>query len=348
MDMRVNPDDPRISWYGTVSLEQGDGWVKPWRIPFEQRVLFGKLSGPDRLLSRAGMPSGVRIAFFTDSKTVGCELEPLSSDAFPVGETQTARLDVCCDGTLLESIPLLDRTLLHAKNLPSGEKLVEIWLPEYREVRVRSIDLDDNASMRPFDDPRPRWLVYGSSNTQSRGAESPVNTWPAVVARSCGLNLTNVAYGSECHLDSMVARMMRDLAADFITLEIGINIYINATLNARAFRAAFIGFIQILRERHVNTPIAVMSSIYSAERETTPNPAGFTLAGIREELSAAIDDLRAAGDANLYYIDGLDLFGADMAAMLPDNLHPSGAGYKSLGERFATRVVPRVFPSKGS
>lgn len=344
--MRIDPDDPRISWYGAVSFERGDGWVKPWRIPFDQRVLFGKLSEPDRLLSRAGMSSGVRIAFFTDSKTVRCELEPLSPDAFPVGQAQTARVDVCANGTLQESIPLLDKTRFDLKSLPSGEKLIEIWWPEYREIRVRSVHVDQNASVRPFDDPRPRWLVYGSSNTQSRFAESPVYTWPAIVARGWGFNLTNVGYGSECHLDSMVALMMRDLAADFITLEIGINIYINATLNPRAFRAAFVGFIQILREGHPNTPIAVMSSIYAAERETMPNSAGFTLGGIREELSTAVHDLRAYGDENLHYVDGLELFGPGMAAMMPDNLHPNGAGYKILGERFATQVVPRAFPAK--
>ena len=40
--MRLNPLDPRISWHGAVSLEEGDGWVRPWRIPFDQRLLFGK------------------------------------------------------------------------------------------------------------------------------------------------------------------------------------------------------------------------------------------------------------------------------------------------------------------
>jgi lysophospholipase L1-like esterase len=251
-------------------------------------------------------------------------------------QAQAARIDICCDGKIHRSAPLLEGP--GTCDLPSGAKLVEIWLPQYCEVLVRGFDVDEGASLRPFHDERPRLLFYGSSNTQSKGAESPVFAWPAIFARHHDLNLTNLGYGSACHLDPMVARMMRDLPADLIAMELGINIYINAALNAVALRAAFIGFVQILREGHPDVPIAVMSSIYADWRESTPNAVGLTLTGIREELALAVDDLRSLGDANLHYFDGLGLFGADMAAMLPDQLHPGVDGHKILGERFAARV----------
>jgi hypothetical protein len=44
------------------------------------------------------------------------------------------------------------------------------------------------------------------------------------------------------------------------------------------------------------------------------------------------------GDANLLYFVGLGLFGADFAAMLPDQLLPCVDGNKFLCERFAARV----------
>jgi lysophospholipase L1-like esterase len=351
MTMRLRPDDPRLSWHGAVSLEWGDGWVRPWRIPFEQQVLFGTQNPSDRLLSRAKMPAGVRIAFLTDSTTVGCEVEGISPDP---GAIAAARVDVCCDGELHQSVLLtgpnpppgpspapFPSNMAIVSGLPSREKLIEVWLPHYCEVRVHAIELDEGASVRSFEDPRPRLLVYGSSNTQSRGAESPIYTWPAVVARRCDMNLTNLGYGSACHLDPMVARLMRDLPADVIAMEIGINIYINAAFNAVSLRAAFIGFVQTLRDGHPSVPIVVMSSLYSVERETTPNAAGLTLQTIREELADAVSALH---DQNLHYVNGLDLFGADMVEMLPDRLHPSAEGYKILGERFATGVMARIIP----
>jgi hypothetical protein len=331
--MRLNPEDPRISWHGAVSLEHGPGWIRPWRIPFDQRLLFGKLTEPDKLLSHARMPAGVRIAFFTDSEAIGWDVAAIQSD--PV-QAQAARIDICCDGERHRSVSLLGGP--GTCDLPPGEKLVEIWLPQYCEVLIRGFDVDEQASLRPFHDERPRLLFYGSSNTQSKGAESPVATWPAIFARHHDLNLMNLGYGSACHLDPMVARLMRDLHADLIAMEIGINIYINAALNAVSLRAAFVGFVQILREGHPNTPIIVMSSIYADWRESTPNAVGLTLDRIREEMAAAVDDLRALGDANLHYVSGLELFGADMADMLPDQLHPGVDGHKVLGGRFATRV----------
>lgn len=342
MAQTLAPDDPRLRWYGAISFEQGDGWIKPWRIPFEQRLLFGRISPPDMLLSRAGMAAGVRIAFHSNTEMIGVQLEPLAPDAFAVEQAKAARVDVCCDSALHASIPLLDRTEFAIEGLPRGDKLVEVWLPEYREIRLRALEVSDGASVRPYEDARPRCVIYGSSNTQSRGAESPIHTWPAVVARRCGLNHTNVAYGGECHLDSMVARMMRALPADLITMEIGINIYINGTLNARAIRAALIGFVQILREGHPDSPLAVVSSFYSAQRETTPNGLGLTLPDIREVIAEAVASLRASGDASTHEVNGLELFGEDMAAELPDQLHPSAEGYKLLGTRFAEQVVPRL------
>ena len=39
------------------------------------------------------------------------------------------------------------------------------------------------------------------------------------------------------------------------------------------------------------------------------------------------------------YQDTLDLFGAEDAADLPDDLHPNPAGYIRMGERFAPRLA---------
>ena len=43
----------------------------------------------------------------------------------------------------------------------------------------------------------------------------------------------------------------------------------------------------------------------------------------------------AAGDAALYYLDGLALFDEPDLADLPDGLHPNAAGLRRIGERFA-------------
>ena len=141
--------------------------------------------------------------------------------------------------------------------------------------------------------------------------------------------------------------MIRDLPADFLSMKVGINIYGAGSLNARTFGPAIIGFVQIVREEHPETPFAVISPIFSPPRESTLNSAEFTLAAMREEVAEAVQALKATGDRNIHYFDGLELFGPEHADMLPDELHPDAQGYKVLAQNFSLKVAQTVFaPSK--
>ena len=111
----------------------------------------------------------------------------------------------------------------------------------------------------------------------------------------------------------------------------------------RTFRAAIIGFVQIVREKHPDTPYVVVSPIYSPPRETTPNTVEFTLQAMRDEVAAAVDALRAAGDHNVHYVNGLDVFGAAYTHLLPDELHPDAEGYRLMGQNFTAQVADQYF-----
>lgn len=343
MSMHINPEDPRLSWDGAISCERGDGWIKPWRIPFEQRLLFGKTSIDNMMICRAGMPAGVRIVFCSNTTTLEGEIGEIIPNEFNVAETRAARLDLVCDGALHTSLALGEATGFRFDGLPAGEKRLELWLPEYRDFRLRALRLADGATLHRHEDTRPRWLVYGSSYTQSRGAASPYYTWPAIAAREHDLNHVNLAYGGQCHLDSMVARLMRDLPAELLSIEVGVNIQGFATLDERALRAALIGFVRILRERHPDTPLAVMSALYAWERETTRNAVKLTLADTRGIVQEAVAALRANGDANVHYFNGLDLIGEAEKELIEDHVHPNAEGYKVLGRRFASQIIGKLY-----
>ena len=329
MSQQLQPYDSRLTWQGAISLQQTEAWVMPWRIPYEDHVLF-----PTPLLERASMPAGVRLAFRSDTAIIAGKIER---------QKEVAKLDLCCDGTLIDSVELTGQDSFRFEPLPPGDKLIELWLPQYGVFRLQSIELSDGAIVEPFDDTCPRWTTYGSSITQCRAAESPIYTWPAIVARECEFNLTCLGYGGQCHLDSMIARMIRNHPADYISICAGINIQGGATLNARTFRPAIIGSVQIIREKHPDTPLALISPIYSAPREENRNAVGFNLRLMREEVAAAVEALRAHGDRNVHYIDGLKVFGPAYAHLLPDDLHPNAEGYKVLGRNFLDKVADSVF-----
>ncbi len=327
--MQLKPDAPQLTWQGAVSLQETEAGIMPWRTPHSSHVLF-----PEPLLERSAMPAGVRISFRSNTTRVSGNIAP---------QKESGILDLCCDGEVVASLDLAEKDAFAFENLPDGEKLIELWLPQFGRFQLRSLEIDDGATLDAFTDPRPRWITYGSSITQCRTAASPTQTWPAIVAREHGLNLTGLGYGGQCHLDAMVARMIRDLPADYISMCLGINIQGASSLGPRAFRPAIIGAVQIVREKHPDIPIVLMSPICCPPREENPNTVGFHLKRMREEVQAAAEALQTHGDQNVHYVDGLRVFGADYVHLLPDDLHPDAEGYRVMGKNFVAEVAEKFF-----
>ncbi len=327
--MQLKPDAPQLTWQGSISLQKTEDWVMPWRTPHPMHVLF-----PEPLLERSAMPAGVRISFRSNTTQVSGNIVP---------QNESGILDLCCDGEVVASLDLTQKDSFVFDNLSDGEKLIELWLPQFGSFQLRSLEIDDGATLDSVTDPRKRWVTYGSSITQCRTAASATQTWPAIVARERGLNLTCLGYGGQCHLDAMVARMIRDLSADYISMCVGINIQGASSLGPRAFRPAIIGAVQIVREKHPDIPLVLMSPICSPPREETANAVGFHLKGMREEVQAAAEALQGHGDNQVHYVDGLSVFGEDYVHLLPDDLHPDAEGYRVMGKNFITQVAEKFF-----
>lgn len=334
MTQHLRPDDPRLSWQGTISFHDTKEWRMPWRLPYDEISLFP----PDALRERAAMPAGVRISCRTDSDFIAGHIEP-----FIDAEEDCSSVDLYCDGEYFGSVQLSGLKSFRFDDLPSGEKLVELWPPQHVEFRLKGLEFSDGASIELYEDMRPRWVTYGSSITHCRAAASPSFTWPAIAARERGLNLTCLGYGGNCHLEPMIARMMRELPADFLSMKVGINIYGSESLSPRTFQSAIIGFVQIVREKHLDTPFVVISPIFSPPREKMTNAVGFTLADMRQEVAEAVQAMKDNGDSNLHHVNGLELFGEDLAHLLPDDLHPNAEGYKIMGKNFAQKVAGKFF-----
>ena len=304
MPVVLAPDDQRLTWQGAVSLHRTPDWVMPWRIPYVDRLLFPPLEPRERrsmptglppqfesdstLLTHVANPTGVPIAFRSDTRTVAGDVE-LNPSSAPI--------DVCCDRALLGTAPLSGQAEFRFGQLPAGDKLIEQWMPHWGPFGLRSIELDDGATVAPFKGTRPRWTTYGSSISEHPEARSPAHSWPAVVARACDVNLTYLGFAGECHLEPMVARIIRGLPSDYIPLSVGINIYGNASLNVRTYRPAIIGTVRTIRERHPDVPIALISPIFCPDAKTSPNAVGFDLRTIRAETGQAVEALQAHGDA---------------------------------------------------
>lgn len=322
---------------GAVSIEKIDGCMKPWRVDHNQRDLFPSVN--DNLLGSMESASGVRLRFKTDSDKISLKIKP---------RELAKKFDLTIENELIQTVVDPEKTDVVFENIPTGEKIVEIWLPQNRPVEIAELSVEEDKNAFLIPDKRIKWVTYGSSITQCGEAHSPSRIWPATASRIHDLNLTSLGYGGNCHLEPMIARMIRDLEADIITLKLGINVQGASSLSNRTFKAAAIGLIQIIREKHPKTPIGVISPIISPPRETTDNVVGLSLSAMREQLEDAVERIkRIMKDDKIFYFDGLNIFGEDLLGpRLPDNLHPDGDGYEILGKNVAEQVLPILLKNR--
>lgn len=339
MSTIIPHDDPRISWSGAVSVMREKDWSMPWRLPYQSRWMFG--DDEDGLVVKASCPSGVRIALQSGTTVVTGEIVP---DTCPPNRIPAQKIDLCIDGTLVQTIELNGAHQFKFDNLPAGNKLIELWLPTVGNFKLRKLELSDGADVTTFTDERPRWITYGSSITHCVAAESPAQTWPGIVARGRGLNLTNLGFGGECFLDILVARLIRDLPAELVSFCAGTNALLKHAFSERVFRYKLIAFIMTIRDGHPDVPIAVMSPIYCPLYDPADGQHAEFWRNCRQIVPEVVERLKAHGDKNLYFVDGLTLLSGDEPDAMRDMKHPNANGYKIMGQRFLENVIPRILP----
>jgi hypothetical protein len=317
------------------------------------------------------MPSGVRLELRTDATEL--ELDVLLTRLELGGRTpKPSAFDLVVDGAVTASVPSdtghriqVDTatgeigfvagspTTIRFTGLPTdgSTHLVEVWLPADAVVELRELRASDAATVVPAGRRAPLWVHHGSSISHCLEALRPTETWPAIAARRAGVDLQNLGFAGQCHLDQTVARTIRDLPADLISIKAGINVVNGDTMRERTFGPALHGFLDTVRDGHPTTPIALVTPVICPPAEEHPGPtlpgpdgrvhvversAGLAVGALslRRIREVAADVVAARADRALHLVDGLALFGPDDAADLPDDLHPNPDGYRRIGERF--------------
>jgi hypothetical protein len=278
----------------------------------------------------------VRLRFATDAARVMLAFAPLPALAWP---TQHG-FDATIDGALVASVKVGEGGERATLDLPAGEKTVEIWFPPSTGITLRGMAVSDGASCRAVADDRPKWVTYGSSLTHCVRAHSGARIWPAILARRHNLNLTCLGFGGQCHMETLVGMVIRDLPADLISLKLGINT-VSGTLSPRTLPSQVVGLVRLIREKHPTTPIALISPIAYPPREREPNVVGYTMPLMREHIADAARRLIDAGDEHLIYVDGLTIFDeALIAQYASDQCHPNEDGIEIQADRTDAAIMP--------
>jgi lysophospholipase L1-like esterase len=327
---------------GHVDLRRRPDAIQPLRYPFADTLFLDPFT---RWVASCG--AGVRLRLQSDTRTLRLAAtqrsfgdRPASYELYVDGELFERR-DASGGATIAEGGAILgdERAVVGFEDLPAGEKRLELWLPHTATVSITGLEVDDGAHIAPWPDERPTVIFHGSSISHCMEAEGSSGAWPAVAAALGGLRVINMGWAGSCLLSGLAARAIRDQVADGIVLKLGINVHGGGALTERTFLDSAHAMISIIRERHAETPLMIVSPIFSPPREDAGDHGGLSLKGMRKRLEEVVQARRRAGDRRISYLSGLALFDAPDAPDLPDDLHPNAAGYRRMGERFHANVL---------
>jgi len=353
---------------GTAEVEGRDGGLSPVRLPAWTRE-----QQSDRWIEFwSAQTVGVSLVALTSASRFELDLSvtrvlPVGSVAPPFSASVVAEVDgMAVSRASIDEGPLIvshadrtwtevagpDVTVVLELGATVRDREVTVWLPHNAHAVIRAIRAD--AVVRPAPASlRPTWLHHGSSISHGLEAADPLGPWPQQVARSLGMELSNLAIAGNAQLDPFVARTLAAREASVVSLELGVNIINADSMRNRTFVPALHGFLDLVREGHPDTPILVISPFACPAIEETPGPThkdadgkwrgtprvvapgdGTLTLRVVRELIARIVEARRVADPLLWVVDGRTLFGTIDSRLLWDGLHPNQEGYDLIARRF--------------
>ena len=289
------------------------------RLPDEILV---KLPHLDHLGRRC---SGGRVAFKTDSRnfTVRVSLKTLSVDAgmsmfacqsaqVMVGERENAR-----HVGVVHPVSYQNKVFEKAFQKSSNLEQITIYFPRNEQLENIEVFVEDDAIVTaptPYKYQKPV-VLYGSSITEGGCCCNVTNAYSAILSRWLDFDYYALGFSGN-------AKGELELADYINTFDMGVFIY-DYDHNAPTVEhlaATHKPFFDRIRQEHPHVPVIMMTrpaEVYTEEFKAR-----------RAVVKATYDAAVAAGDENVYFVDGETFYGAtDRNLCSCDNCHPNDLGF---------------------
>ncbi|MBO5668496.1 MAG: SGNH/GDSL hydrolase family protein [Lentisphaeria bacterium] len=216
---------------------------------------------------------------------------------------------------------------LHNDTLPGKMENYTINFPLYSGIESLLIGIDANARMlppAPWQSERPM-VFYGTSITQGGCASRPGMAYPAILSRRFNIPALNFGFSGNGKGEPVMAEYLAKITDPAFYL-------LDYEPNARpeGIKETLSKFIDILREKHPETPIFVMSSLrFNREIPITGSPdiqAEILAESVRFQR-AEVQRRKRAGDKNIYFINGGKVAGKNWHEFAVDGCHQTDLGF---------------------
>lgn len=212
--------------------------------------------------------------------------------------------------------------------LGDGEKTVRIVLPHSVVARIKKLELEGAAYVKPKK--REKCLViYGDSITQGFDALHPTNTYAMRLADALDATVFNKALGGAVFCPELAQAGWRN-KADAVIIAFGTNDWAAST--REDFTASAHEFISTVCDRFKDSPVYVLSPIwrdgYDAVRKTFKS--FFEIGDILQECCREKD--------RVTFISGWDLVPHDSKYYGDLRLHPRDSGFEEYFKNLADKI----------
>ncbi|MCF6268961.1 MAG: SGNH/GDSL hydrolase family protein [Melioribacteraceae bacterium] len=333
--------DPREEPFGLVGFE----WIEEdsvyRRLPVNPN--WEIIEAVDRLSNKT---AGGQVRFRTDSKVIFIKvvLEKKSSMSRMSASGQSAfDLYITENGIkrYLKTAGFSSDSVRYTSRLFSSDetKLRDFTLnfPLYNGVKSLYIGLEQDSKIdKPllFSNVN-KFVIYGTSITQGGYVSRPGMAYSNIISRKLDAQFVNLGFAGNGRGEPELAHLINEISdVGFIILdyEANANHTIQKNINP---------FIDILREKHSTTPILIMSKTrYTAAQEGSEMYK--TLMSNRDFQKKMVEERKAKGDDNIYFIDGSEIYGNDYFECTVDGKHPNDLGAYKIADALIKAILTIV------
>lgn len=171
-------------------------------------------------------------------------------------------------------------------------------------------------------------VFYGNSITQGGCASRPGNSYQGFLSRRFSMDFINLGFSGSGKGEPEMAEYIASLPMSLLVMDYDCN-----SPSPETLLATHAPFIRTVRQAHPNLPILCLSHSGKYIR----NKAWGTLEERRAIIRASVENAVAAGDRNIYFLDGGNIFSdSEWDACTVDGAHPNDLGFL----RFAEFLTP--------
>lgn len=282
--------------------------------------------------------TGARLRFVSDSPYVAIRAALSRTERIPnMTFIGTIGFDLYADGVYAGSfVPSVNENAYEAiVKLPDRkEREFTVHFPLYANLDALEIGLSEDASLLSALDyaVEAPIVFYGSSITNGACASRPGMAYPAQVGRMLNANHHNLGFGGSARGEKAMAEYIATMPMSAFVLDYDHNAY-----NPDHLLETHEPFFKIVREKNPTLPILMITAPKVDRDESWQKR--------YEIIKRTYENAIAAGDKNVYFLDGAEPLREIGPDYFVDGIHPSDLGFYFMAKAVAD-ILSRALKQK--